>query len=155
MGWRSVRTAVCLIYLQLGCMGTPAAQSEQQPIAKIQSGLLEGIHFGSNPNGAAFLGVRYAAPPIGELRWKPPQPAPKWSGTRKADNCGSPTGCFVGSRSWLWDVLPRQSQRRVVPSDRRKSKPACPRGTKSVGVNLHIRFPRQLHGQLHGRRVLR
>ncbi len=90
MGWRSVWTAVCLICLQLGCLGTPAAQSKQQPIVKIQSGLLEGIHFGSNPNDAAFLGVPYAAPPIGELRWKPAQPAPKWSGTRKADNFGSP-----------------------------------------------------------------
>ncbi|HLM82567.1 MAG TPA: carboxylesterase family protein [Terriglobales bacterium] len=90
MGWRSVRTAICLICLQLGCIGTPVAQSEQQPIVKIQSGLLYGIHFGSNPSGAAFLGVPYAAPPIGELRWKPPQPAPKWSGTRKALNYGSP-----------------------------------------------------------------
>jgi para-nitrobenzyl esterase len=90
MGWRSLWTAVCLICLQLVCMGTPAAQSKHQPIVKIQSGLLEGIHFGSNPNGTAFLGVPYAAPPIGELRWKPPQPAPKWSGSRKADNFGSP-----------------------------------------------------------------
>lgn len=36
------------------------------------------------------LGVPYAAPPIGELRWKPSQPVPKWSGTRNADNFGSP-----------------------------------------------------------------
>jgi para-nitrobenzyl esterase len=85
MGWRSVRTVLLLTCLQLGWIGAPAAQSEQKPIAKIQSGLVEGIHFGSNPNGAAFLGVRYAEPPIGELRWKPPQPAPKWSGTRKGD----------------------------------------------------------------------
>jgi para-nitrobenzyl esterase len=87
MGWRSVWIAVYLIFRQFG---TPAAQCEQQPIVKSQSGLLEGTHFGSNPNGAAFLGVRYAAPPIGELRWKPPQPAPKWSGTRNADKFGSP-----------------------------------------------------------------
>ncbi len=90
MGWRLVKIAACLICLQLGCIGTPAAQCEQQPIVKSQSGLLEGTHFGSNPNGAAFLGVRYAAPPIGDLRWKPPQRAPKWSGTRKALNYGSP-----------------------------------------------------------------
>jgi para-nitrobenzyl esterase len=57
---------------------------------KIPGGLLEGSHFGSGLNGAAFLGVPYAAPPSGELRWKPPQPAPRWSGTRKADNYGSP-----------------------------------------------------------------
>jgi para-nitrobenzyl esterase len=90
MGWKSVRTALLMTCLQLGWIGASAAQSEQKPIAKIQSGLVEGIHFGSDPNSAAFLGVRYAEPPIGELRWKPPQPAPKWIGTRKADNFGSP-----------------------------------------------------------------
>ena len=34
--------------------------------------------------------IPYAAPPIGELRWKPPQPALQWTGTRKAINFGSP-----------------------------------------------------------------
>jgi para-nitrobenzyl esterase len=90
VGWRSLRIVIYMICLQLGCIGTPAAQRELRPIVKVQSGLLEGTHFGSNPNGAAFLGVRYVAPPIGDLRWKPPQSAPKWSGTRKADNFGSP-----------------------------------------------------------------
>ena len=32
----------------------------------------------------AFLGVPYAAPPVGELRWKAPQPPAKWSGVRDA-----------------------------------------------------------------------
>ncbi len=89
MHWRSMWTALCVM-LQLSCVGNPTAQSEQLPTARVQSGLLEGIHFGSNPNDAAFLGVPYAAPPIGELRWKPPQPAPKWSATREAGKFGSP-----------------------------------------------------------------
>ncbi len=32
----------------------------------------------------AFLGLPYAAPPVGALRWKPPAPAAKWTGTRDA-----------------------------------------------------------------------
>ena len=36
----------------------------------------------------AFLGIPYAAPPGGPLRWKPPAPAPKWTGTRDAANFG-------------------------------------------------------------------
>jgi para-nitrobenzyl esterase len=36
-----------------------------------------------------FLGIPYAAPPVGPLRWKPPQPPPKWSGTRTATEFGS------------------------------------------------------------------
>jgi para-nitrobenzyl esterase len=38
----------------------------------------------------AFLGVPFAAPPIDELRWRPPQAAPKWTGTRKAVTFASP-----------------------------------------------------------------
>lgn len=35
-----------------------------------------------------FLGIPFAAPPVGPLRWKPPQPSAKWSGTRDATNFG-------------------------------------------------------------------
>ena len=37
---------------------------------------------------AAFKGIPFAAPPIGELRWKPPQPVQAWQGVRKADAYG-------------------------------------------------------------------
>ena len=37
----------------------------------------------------AFLGIPYAAPPVGPLRWKPPMPAAKWKGVRQATGFGS------------------------------------------------------------------
>ena len=40
----------------------------------------------------AYLGIPYAAPPVGDLRWRPPQPAPHWEGTRTADHFG--TSCM-------------------------------------------------------------
>ena len=36
----------------------------------------------------AFLGIPYAAPPVGPLRWKPPQPAANWTGVRSATSFG-------------------------------------------------------------------
>ena len=37
----------------------------------------------------AFLGIPYAAPPVGDLRWKAPQPPAKWSGVRDATEFGA------------------------------------------------------------------
>ena len=36
-----------------------------------------------------FLGIPYAAPPVGPLRWQPPQPAAKWHGVRSATDFGA------------------------------------------------------------------
>src|SRR3989440_7069785 len=48
------------------------------------NGIIEGT---SEPDSGlgSFKGIPCAAPPVGELRWKPPQPVAKWSGVRKAD----------------------------------------------------------------------
>ncbi len=54
------------------------------PKATIGTGLLEGVRSSAEPGGAAFLGVPYAAPPVGDLRWEPSQPPRPWSGARQA-----------------------------------------------------------------------
>src|SRR3954470_22706593 len=44
---------------------------------------------GTTVNGIrVFKGIPFAAPPVGELRWRPPQPVAMWSGVRKADTFG-------------------------------------------------------------------
>lgn len=50
---------------------------------KIDSGQLEGSTLASGIR--VFKGIPYAAPPTGDLRWRPPQPPAKWNGVRKAD----------------------------------------------------------------------
>ena len=37
----------------------------------------------------AFKGIPFGAPPVGELRWKEPQPVAKWEGVRKAEQFGN------------------------------------------------------------------
>ncbi len=55
------------------------------PNVKTRSCIVEGKDEGAVH---AFLGIPYAAPPTGDLRWKPPVPAAKWSGVRKATDFG-------------------------------------------------------------------
>ena len=55
------------------------------PRVQVANGMLEGV----NVSGIrTFKGVPYAAPPVGNLRWREPQPAQKWTGVRKADHFG-------------------------------------------------------------------
>jgi para-nitrobenzyl esterase len=59
----------------------PIAQAQQNIVAT-DNGKLEGVSAGPV---TYFKGIPYAAPPVGELRWRAPQPVPGWKGVRKAD----------------------------------------------------------------------
>ena len=50
---------------------------------KVEGGLVEGIADGDL---TVYKGVPFAAPPVGDLRWRAPQPAQRWEGVRKADH---------------------------------------------------------------------
>jgi para-nitrobenzyl esterase len=50
---------------------------------RVEQGLLAGMN-GSSADIRVYRGVPFAAPPVGDLRWKAPQPAAKWQGVRKA-----------------------------------------------------------------------
>ena len=54
---------------------------------RTQQGLVQGAP-GKLAGVSAFKGIPFAAAPVGDLRWKPPQPAPAWSGVRDATQYG-------------------------------------------------------------------
>lgn len=54
----------------------------------VENGKLQGTS-NSDHTVRIFKGIPFAAPPIGDLRWKAPQPAPNWTGVRQADKFGS------------------------------------------------------------------
>src|SRR5712691_9988236 len=62
------------------------------PQVKTDSGIVEGKKGGAVH---AVLGIPYAAPPVGDLRWKPPIAAAKWAGGRKATEFGA--HCMQGN----------------------------------------------------------
>jgi para-nitrobenzyl esterase len=86
-------------------LGGQAGTSGSGPVAGTANGALRGL-----ANGAVdeFLGIPYAAPPVGALRWQPPKPAASWSGVRDATqfapHCPQVAGPF-GQASTSEDCL--------------------------------------------------
>ena len=64
-----------------GAKARDSAQTIRGPIVKAPAGKIEGQLDGKL---RVFKGIPYALPPLGEARWKPPVPAPRWTGVRKA-----------------------------------------------------------------------
>ena len=66
-------------------------------IVETTSGKVEGQSRGAHER---FLGIPFAAPPLGELRWKAPQPPAPWSGVRAAQayapSCPQPPSALPG-----------------------------------------------------------
>src|SRR5215467_10495744 len=62
---------------------------------RIETGMLAGTVSPTQPSVRVFKGIPFAAPPLGENRWRAPQPAAKWEGVRKADAFGAP--CIAGA----------------------------------------------------------
>jgi Carboxylesterase family len=56
------------------------------PTVKVDSGELRGA---VADGVVSFRGIPFAAPPVGDLRWRPPQPAAKWTGVREASEFGA------------------------------------------------------------------
>ncbi|MFZ3332737.1 MAG: carboxylesterase family protein [Candidatus Acidiferrales bacterium] len=72
-----------LIMFALAILHGPGAQDEVRTESGIVSGTLN-----SDGTVRMFKGIPFAAPPIGDLRWKPPHPPLAWQGIRPADKFG-------------------------------------------------------------------
>jgi para-nitrobenzyl esterase len=69
-------------YLELK-MVVNKSPTQNRPIVRTQAGILSGFQ---EDKIYKFFGIPYALPPVGELRWRGPQPLLPWSGIRNADS---------------------------------------------------------------------
>lgn len=88
---RSHRTTLfisfCLIIFFSGhlFLSQRAVSSQAIDTVKTDAGLVAGTQ---NGEIRVFKGIPFASPPVGDMRWMPPQPAAKWSGVLKAEKYG-------------------------------------------------------------------
>ena len=69
-----------LLSLAIAAFSLPAWAAV--PTAKVEQGLLQGT---VEDGLKIYRGIPFAAPPLGDLRWRAPQPASHWDGVRRAD----------------------------------------------------------------------
>nr|WP_161501432.1 carboxylesterase/lipase family protein [Rhodopirellula sp. SM50] len=90
-------TPILLLFLLLGMDASTASAADVQT----QLGAVSGVP-SRDDSVEVFKGIPYAAPPVGDLRWRPPQPAANWSDVRSCDQ--------FGPRSLQKNDRPRQSE---------------------------------------------
>jgi para-nitrobenzyl esterase len=83
----------------------PLAAAIKQPI-RVDGRLVSGVP-GKDPAVLTFKGIPFAAPPVGDSRWREPQPVNAWQGVRPADKFSA--GCIqrvVGERKpWTYEFM--------------------------------------------------
>jgi len=79
---RKLLFVISLIAVLAGAASVAAGDLCSEPVPT-QSGLVQGQNIADTAT-CAWLGIPYAAPPVGDLRWKAPQPVPAWTGARPA-----------------------------------------------------------------------
>ena len=86
------RLLVCsLAALAAAIGGSSLVHSQTPPVVRVDSGELQGV---VADGVASFKGIPFAAPPVGDLRWRPPQPVARWTGVRQAAEFGA--DCMQG-----------------------------------------------------------
>jgi para-nitrobenzyl esterase len=87
------------VFVLLASIGLTFTVARAQVQVKTAYGIIEG----SSENGvASFKGVPFAAPPVGDLRWRAPQSPAAWEGVRKADQFAASCMQFKAGERLPW-----------------------------------------------------
>jgi para-nitrobenzyl esterase len=105
MKWKSAFTAIAIVALCAVVFAQHTTAGISGPV-KISGGSVQGTT-GRNPSITVFKGIPYAAPPVGDLRWRAPQPVVPWNGVRIADKFGN--SCIqkvvYERKPWTWEFM--------------------------------------------------
>lgn len=101
--WAAFARAACLFSIALLGVRAQAPVRNSGPRVRVQQGVVAGTRFGVT--GGEFLGIPYAAAPVGGLRWVAPQQPAAWAGVRDATYFRP--ACPQLPSAWLPEMLGR------------------------------------------------
>jgi para-nitrobenzyl esterase len=129
-------------------------------LVQTESGKITGVAASENSVVTVYKGIPYAAPPVGQLRWKPPQPVKAWAGVKPMDKFGNTclqTKGWGSSKDMSEDCLylniwtPAKSEDEKLPvmfwihgggftggSGNLNGKPLAERGVVLVSINYRL-----------------
>ena len=117
---------------------------EAQNMIEVEQGAIQGTEMDSK-GVVAFLGLPYAAAPIGALRFEPPQPARRWEGVLKAIRFGPRS---IQRRPFADLIFRSRENERRLPYDQRLD---AGTGCGKRAVANHVLYSRRI---FFGRRCL-
>ena len=88
---KSVQPGVLIGAALLGLVAMGGGKAAPPPVVRVDSGELKGV---VDDGVVSYRGIPFAAPPVGDLRWRPPQPMAPWTGVRQATEYGA--DCMQG-----------------------------------------------------------
>ena len=145
-------------------VASATSSSGGAPIVRIEGGLVRGV---AVPGGGdAFLGLPYAAPPVGNLRWRPPQAPAGWrrvrGATQFAPSCPQAPSLFAPPPPFSEDCLYLNVYTRALRHSHRSNRPVLvwihgggfteDGGRNYDGSKLAAGWRRRGHDQLPARR---
>ena len=75
------------LYFLAGVTAMSAGTNAQKPpVVRVDTGEVQGV---ADDGVVSYKGVPFATPPVSDLRWRPPQPAARWTGVRQAADFGA------------------------------------------------------------------
>ena len=93
-----------LLILLLASIAGCAKAPVEAPVVEAGGEVLVGVRVGADGEMAVFRGIPYAAPPVGELRWRPPEPHAPRAGKQDASRFGPACPQLQGNPEWYRDV---------------------------------------------------
>ncbi len=106
--YMALLASVSVLSVAAAAAPTLAGAANDGPVVSTVDGSVRGY---ADKGVNVFLGIPYAAPPVGKLRWQPPASAKKWKGTLDATHFGNTCpqvtelGAFAGPSSTSEDCL--------------------------------------------------